>query len=118
MSSSPNSLSSSDVAVTGATDTGPVTGSFEAYRDVKCPVNVVLGTGTISVRQCLALERSSIIRLEQSAGDDLAVVVTGIRLARGEVVVVDDSTAIRLTEICRSGLKSSVPELFAPEPTA
>lgn len=106
MSSSPNSSSSSSLAVVDE----PASGSFEPYRDVRCPVSVVLGTGTISVRQCLALERASVIRLQQTAGDDVMVVVKGVKLARGEVVVVEDSTAIRLTEICRSGINSPTSE--------
>lgn len=109
MSSSPNSSSSSNLAII---DDGPTAaaGTLELYRDVRCPVSVVLGTGSISVRQCLALERSSIIRLQQSAGEDLTVIVKGIKLATGEVVVVDDSTSIRLTEICRSGHNLPVEE--------
>lgn len=118
MSSSPNSSSSSSLSAADDTAAGPATSSFETYRDVMCQVKVVLGTGTISVRQCLALERSSIIRLQESAGEDLVVVVTGIRLARGEVVVVDDGTSIRLTEICGSGMKTSASDLPASESPA
>jgi flagellar motor switch protein FliN/FliY len=69
---------------------------------VKCAVGVVLGTGTISVRQCIALARNSIVRLDQSAGEDLQVLVGGTLIARGEVVIFEDSTAVRLTEIARS----------------
>ena len=112
MSSSPNSSSNSNLAIVDdAPGTAP--GSFDLYRDVRCPVNVVLGTGTITVRQCLALERSSVVRLQQSAGEDLTVIVRGIKIARGEVVVVEDSTSVRLTEICRSGLNAPSPEAQA-----
>jgi len=69
---------------------------------VPCPVSVILGTGTISVRHCLGLTRSSVVPLRQSAGEDLQVVVNGVTVGRGEVVIVEDSTAIRLTEISRS----------------
>jgi flagellar motor switch protein FliN/FliY len=67
--------------------------------DVACHVDVWLGTATISVRDCLHLTRHSIIRLAQSAGSDMQVAVNGVPVANGEVVIVDDSTAIRLTEI-------------------
>jgi flagellar motor switch protein FliN/FliY len=75
---------------------------FDPFLDVRCPVSVVLGTGTISVRQCLALERHSVVKLAQPAGEDLRVLVDGVAVARGEVVIVDDSAAIRLTEITRA----------------
>lgn len=94
MSSSPSSSSSNGPA--------PATQArFASLADVKCPVSVMLGTGTISVRQVLALARNSVVRLHQSAGDDLQVQVKGVLLARGEVVVVEDSAAIRLTDIAR-----------------
>lgn len=109
MSFSLNSSSSSSLAVVDE-PTGAAITPIDVYRDVRCPVSVVLGTGTISVRQCLALERTSIIRLDQSAGEDLMVIVKGIRLAKGEVVVVEDSTSVRLTEICKSGLNAASAE--------
>jgi flagellar motor switch protein FliN len=81
-------------------------GSTEALRhpfveltDVVCGVAVVLGVGTVTVRRCLGLQRHSVLRLEQSAGEDLQVQVNGVTIAKGEVVIVEDSTAIRVTEI-------------------
>ena len=88
MSSSPNSLSSSEQ-----------TGDLTPLHDVTCDVHVVLGTGTLSVRECLELRRHSVMRLVQTAGADLQVVINGVLVAHGEVVIVDDSTAIRITEI-------------------
>jgi flagellar motor switch/type III secretory pathway protein FliN len=67
--------------------------------DVVCPIQVLLGTGLITVRQVLSLERHSILTLLQSAGEDLRLAANGIVLAKGEVVIVDDSTALRITEI-------------------
>ena len=88
MSSSQSSLSSSET-----------NGDLTPLHDVTCDVHVVLGTGTLSVRECLELRRHSVMRLVQNAGADLLVVVNGVLVAHGEVVIVDDSTAIRITEI-------------------
>ena len=90
MSSSPNSSSSSDPSP-----------QFRAFHDVLCRVDVVLGTGSISVRECLQLKKHSVIRLAQSAGADMQVLVNGVPVAHGEVVIVDDSTSIRITEIAQ-----------------
>jgi flagellar motor switch protein FliN/FliY len=68
-------------------------------HDVTCQVDVVLGSATMTVRQCLALHRDSVIRLAQSAGNDLQVVVNGVPIALGEVVILDNSTAVRVTDI-------------------
>ena len=63
------------------------------------PTNVLLGTGTITVREALTLDRDSLVELTQSAGEDLWLDVNGVLLARGEVVVVEDGAALRVTEI-------------------
>lgn len=74
-------------------------GPFGDLLDVVCGLAVVLGTGTVTVRRCLSLQRHSVLRLEQSAGEDLQVKVNGVTIAKGEVVIVEDSTAIRVTEV-------------------
>ena len=93
MSSSPISSSSSSTSDAG------VPQPFGPLLDLVCDVAVVLGTGKVSVRRCLSLQRQSVLRLEQSAGEDLTVVVNGLPVAKGEVVIVEDSTAIRVTDI-------------------
>jgi flagellar motor switch protein FliN/FliY len=70
-----------------------------ALFDVDCAVDFVIGTGRLKVRDCTRLERSSIVRLDQSAGSDLELRVQGQPLAAGEVVVVDDSTALRISRV-------------------
>ena len=90
MSSSPNS-SSSDRAVTAD--------SLAPLSDVVCQVDVMLGSAAMSVRNCLRLKRHGVIRLSEVAGGDMLVVINGIVVAHGEVVIVDDSTAIRVTEL-------------------
>lgn len=90
MSSSPNSLSSSEA---------PAADGLVALHDVVCSVDVVLGTASMSVRECLNMKRHSLIRLNQSAGGDMQVVVNGVAIANGEVVIIDNSTALRVTDI-------------------
>ena len=89
MSSSPSSSSSSDAAGD----------PLAPLHDVTCRVDVVLGSASMTVRECLTLQRDSLIRLTQSAGNDLQVVVNGVAVALGEVVIIDNSTAVRITDI-------------------
>lgn len=81
------------------TPASPLAAVFAPMLDVRLPIEVILGTATLSVRGCLSLERNSVVMLAQAAGADLQVASNGIILARGEVVIVEDSTAIRVTEI-------------------
>jgi flagellar motor switch protein FliN/FliY len=91
MSSSQNSSSSSDASAFAL--------ALAPLHDVVCTVDVVLGETQMSVGDCLRLEPETTIRLTNSAGGDLTVLVNGIPVAHGEVVIVDDSTAIRVTEL-------------------
>lgn len=63
------------------------------------PVAVRLGSGVISVGDCLGLRPQGVLRLAQPAGQDLDIVVNGEVVARCEVAIVDDSTSVRLTDI-------------------
>jgi flagellar motor switch protein FliN/FliY len=67
--------------------------------DVPCQIDVIVGRGSITVRECLKLQRDSIIRLDEQAGEDLRVEVQGVPTASGEVVVDDETTTVRITEI-------------------
>jgi flagellar motor switch protein FliN/FliY len=103
MSSSTSSSSSSDRHDAGKTQENAalLNTAFGSLLDVPLPVCVVLGTGSLTVRECLALAPRSVVRLKQLAGEDVQVVAGDIALARAEVVIVEDSTAVRLTEILK-----------------
>lgn len=68
-------------------------------HDVVCIVDVILGSALMSVRDCLGLQPNAIVKLAQSAGDEMHVVINGITVARAEVMIVEDSTAVRVTDI-------------------
>ena len=63
------------------------------------PVDVVLGQGTMTVGECLALVPQSVVRLMWSAGEPLHIAVICVPLARGVVVIVHDRAGIRVTDI-------------------
>ena len=88
MSSSPTSSSSSKAPH-----------PFELLFDVTCGVDVVIGRAAITVRDCLKLRPKSVIRLQQPSGGDLDLSVNGVVVASGEIVIVDESTAVRVVHI-------------------
>jgi flagellar motor switch/type III secretory pathway protein FliN len=92
MSSSPNSSSSSNAALAPADSLGWV-------MDVPCPVDFVLGTATIKVRDCVQFTRDTVVRLKQAAGSDLEVRAGGVPLVSGEVVIVDETVGLRVNRI-------------------
>jgi flagellar motor switch protein FliN/FliY len=102
MSSLPNSSSSTDLSTIVAASVEEVLPGgdlYEALHDVTCKVDVVLGSSTMTVRECLGLKRDSVLRLVESAGNDMQVVVNGIPIAEGEVVIIENSTAVRITNL-------------------
>jgi flagellar motor switch/type III secretory pathway protein FliN len=72
---------------------------YAGMLDVPCEVEVIVGHGSITVRECLKLQRDSIIRLSKAAGADLLVQIQGVATATGEIVVDDDTTSVRIAEI-------------------
>jgi flagellar motor switch/type III secretory pathway protein FliN len=87
-------------------ETGHVANNTRAFNDalvplhdVTCDVSIVLGTGRMTVRDCLYLKPKTVIPLTQAAGSDLQMLVNGVPVATTEVVVLDDSTQARLTQI-------------------
>jgi flagellar motor switch protein FliN/FliY len=67
--------------------------------DVPLEVTVELGRTERLVRDILALVPGSVLTLDHVAGEPVDVLVNGRRIARGEVVVVDDNFAVRIVEI-------------------
>lgn len=77
----------------------PTQPSMDWLMDVPCRVEFVLGGSTVTVRDCLDFEPNRVVRLSLSAGSDLDMRVEGIVIATGEVVIVEDQTALRVTRI-------------------
>jgi flagellar motor switch/type III secretory pathway protein FliN len=90
MSSSPTSSSSSD-AEAGA--------ALASMFDVRCAVDFVVGTGRITVREFLHLAPEGVLRLDQTVGADFEVCVHGVPIGQGEVAVIDESAALRVTRL-------------------
>jgi flagellar motor switch/type III secretory pathway protein FliN len=92
-------LSSSSDEVADEPSAGEGVLDLSSMFDVRCAVDFVLGTGTVTMRECLALQRHSVLRLIQREGADLHVSVRGVTIATGEVVIIDDTTALRVSHV-------------------
>lgn len=67
--------------------------------DIAVTVSVELGHASLRIEELLALHTGAVLELDRRAGDPVDVVVNGQLIARGEVVVVDDSFGVRITSI-------------------
>ncbi len=69
---------------------------------VKLEAEVVLGRSTLSVDEMLNLGVGSVVELDRMVSEPVDLLVQNVRVARGEVVVLNDQFAIRITEIVGS----------------
>jgi flagellar motor switch protein FliN/FliY len=67
--------------------------------DVAVTLALEVGRARMSVRDLLALAPGAVVELDRLAGEPLDVLVNGVRIARGEVVVVNEKFGIRLTDV-------------------
>ena len=67
--------------------------------DVPLEVTVELGRTTKSIADILDFAPGTIIELDRIAGEPIDVLVNGKFVAKGEVVVIEESFGIRVTEI-------------------
>ncbi len=69
--------------------------------DVPLEVTVELGRTTKSISEILDFAPGTIIELDKIAGEPIDVLVNGKFVAKGEVVVIEESFGIRVTEIIK-----------------
>ena len=74
-------------------------GNLGRIRNVEMALTVEIGRTRISVRDVLGLEPGAVIELDRSAGAPADVLLNGRLIAHGEVVVVDQDYAVRITKI-------------------
>ena len=65
-------------------------------------VSVEIGSTTKKVKEILEFSQGTIIELERQAGAPVDIIVNGNLIAKGDVVVIDDNFAVRITEIIKS----------------
>lgn len=70
-------------------------------RDVPLDVTVELGRTRKSIAEILDFAPGTIIELDRIAGEPIDVLVNGKLVARGEVMVMEESFCIRVTEIIK-----------------
>ncbi len=69
--------------------------------DVPLEVTVELGRTTKSISEILSFTPGTIIELDRIAGEPIDVLVNGKLVAKGEVVVIEESFSVRITEIIK-----------------
>ena len=75
--------------------------NINLIMDVPLEVTVELGRTSKSISEILNFAPGTIIELDRIAGEPIDVLVNGKFVARGEVVVIEESFGVRVTEIIK-----------------
>jgi flagellar motor switch protein FliN/FliY len=74
-------------------------GNLKLIMDVPLQVTVELGSTKMRIKEILELGVGSVIELDKLASDPVDVYVNGRLIAKGEVVVIDETFGIKITDI-------------------
>jgi flagellar motor switch protein FliN len=87
-----------DLGASAAAGTGQEM-NLNLILDVAVTLALEVGRARMPVRELLQLAPGAIVELDRLASEPLDVLVNGVRIARGEVVVVNEKFGIRLTDV-------------------
>lgn len=73
--------------------------TLEALYDVPVQVSVVLGSTSMTLSNILKLGKGAVIELERTVGEPIDVFVNNKKVAKGEIVIVDEKIGVTLTEV-------------------
>jgi flagellar motor switch protein FliN/FliY len=72
---------------------------LDALLDVNLPIVIEIGRSSLTVQEVLQLGVGSVVPLDRSVGEPVDIYVSDRRLAHGEIVVVGDRFAVRITRV-------------------
>jgi flagellar motor switch/type III secretory pathway protein FliN len=72
---------------------------FNGFLDVVFELEAVLGRRPITVQSLLDLKPGSLLATRKPAGEDVDLVLGGVRIGSGEMTVVGDTLAVQVTSL-------------------
>jgi flagellar motor switch protein FliN/FliY len=76
-------------------------------RDVPVELAVEIGRTRMTIGETLELRPGSVVSLDRLAGEPVDLLVNGKRIARGEVVAIDEEFGLRLTDVVSAARRLS-----------
>ncbi|HET7815007.1 MAG TPA: flagellar motor switch protein FliN [Candidatus Baltobacteraceae bacterium] len=73
--------------------------NLDLVHDVPLQISAVLGRTALTLRDVVTLQSGSVFELDKLSTDPIDLYVNNILIARGEVVVVDDKFAVKISEL-------------------
>tara|TARA_B100001029_G_scaffold176155_1_gene178662 strand:+ start:4776 stop:5600 length:825 start_codon:yes stop_codon:yes gene_type:complete len=88
-----------DFGELGLSNNSTSNNKIDMLLEVELDVTIELGRKKMTIQEVLQLGKGSVIELSKLAGEPVDIFVNQKRLAQGEVVVVDENFAIRITNL-------------------
>jgi len=102
-----NSPAESVATAPGANVLLPTGAGLDIVKDILVTLTIELGRTRMSLKELLALEQGSVIELQRMVDEPMDVLVNGTLVAHGEVVVIDNTFGVRLTDIAANESKQA-----------
>lgn len=77
----------------------PGQANLDMVRDVPLQISAVLGRAAMALHEVVSLQAGSVFELDKASAEPIDLYVNNILIARGEVVVVDDKYAVKISEL-------------------
>ncbi|MBN2799922.1 MAG: FliM/FliN family flagellar motor switch protein [Deltaproteobacteria bacterium] len=78
-------------------------GQLAFLQDIPIDLVVELGRAQLTLKELAQLDKDDVVELDRLASQPLDLLAGGQIFARGEVVVIDDRVALRITEMVARG---------------
>ena len=71
--------------------------------DIPLQIAIEVGRMKLRVRDLMKLAPNAVIELKKPAGEPFDICVNGVTVARGEVIMVEQSSGVRIIEVQKPG---------------
>lgn len=90
-----------DLQIAPATSDSPFDREMAALHDIPVTISIEVGRLRLPVKEFLRLVPASVLDLRKVAGEPFEVAINGRIVARGEVVMVEHSSGVRIVDVLK-----------------
>jgi flagellar motor switch protein FliN/FliY len=80
----------------GVAGLGP---GLNLVKDISVTLSIELGRARMTLKELLELDQGAVVELDRMVDEPMDILVNGTLVAHGEVVVIDDTFGVRLTDV-------------------
>ena len=93
-------MSADDITSPGAASPTVAFGAgLNLVKDIPVTLSIELGRARMTLKELLELDQGAVVELDRMVDEPMDILVNGTLVAHGEVVVIDDTFGVRLTDV-------------------